>query len=144
MEMSKVRNAATNESSDLEPISELDEFILTPFEEDLESLCAANEREVSAKILKISLQNPVQLSNKNFNFFEYACEQFKDDFNLILCVTSIAAIPSSSSSVERIFSSLRIAITPHSNQLSSNIVQNLLICRNNLSLVNKIKFDTFE
>lgn len=95
------------------------------------------------KIRKISLQPRVSASNKAFNIFRYISETYKDDPVMVETLISISAVPSNQVTVERVFSGLKIVLSDSRPNLSANLINDILICRFNASLLTRIDFDSF-
>lgn len=95
------------------------------------------------KIRKISLQARVSASDKSFNIFQYISENYKDDPVMVETLVSISAVPANQVTVERVFSGLKIVLSDSRPNLSADLINDILICRFNASLLKRIDFDSF-
>ena len=93
-------------------------------------------------IKQCCLQARVLTSNQDFNIFEYLKKKYSNDKSMLETCISVMAAPNNQESVERAFSALRILLNHLRNNLSSESIQNLLICNLNSSLLPKLNYES--
>lgn len=98
------------------------------------------DKKIYENISKCCLQSRIYASNENFDIFKYLQAKYsRDKFMLYTCL-AVTAAPSSQSSVERAFSALRILLSHLRFNLSATSIQNILICRLNNELLQRIDY----
>jgi hypothetical protein len=142
MELEK--NKEDSQQSDrLNDINERDNFVVSNLDDSdfevEENFTRKSELEIVSKISQISSQEFVALSSE-FDMFKYVREKYNDEPIFVECFASILSIPSSSASVERLFSDLPIVLSNTRNKLSSKSVSDIMLIHHNSDLLGLVDF----
>lgn len=128
--MNEIANQATNFDLFLEEDDEIDH-----------SEAAINgDRKFLDKISKCCQQSRIYASNEDFEIFQYLQAKYSRDPMMLETCLAVAAAPCTQVSVERAFSSLRILLSHLRYNLSSDSIENILMCRLNQNLLKIIDY----
>lgn len=98
---------------------------------------------ILSKIRNISLQGRISASSSKFDIFKYIISTYKDDPVMVETMLAITAVPSNQVSVERIFSGMKYALSDARANLSGSLLNDILTCRYNAQLFDRINFDAY-